>query len=25
VAFETCTLKDMPELRDQVGRLAREG
>jgi hypothetical protein len=25
VAFQTCTLKDRPELRDQVGRLAREG
>jgi hypothetical protein len=25
MAFETCTLKDRPELRDQVGQLAREG
>ncbi|HEU4847085.1 MAG TPA: hypothetical protein VFT03_02710 [Rubrobacteraceae bacterium] len=25
MAFETCTLKDRPELRDQVGELAREG
>jgi hypothetical protein len=25
MAFETYTLKDRPELRDQVGRLAREG
>ena len=25
MAFETYTLKDKPELEDQVGRLAREG
>jgi hypothetical protein len=25
MAFETFTLKDRPELRDQVGQLAREG
>ena len=25
MAFETCTLEDRPELRDQVGQLAREG
>lgn len=25
MAVETCTLKDRPELRDQVGQLAREG